>query len=61
MKNLELKVILGAVDKLTAPLKSVQKQMDNLQSKVKGTTNELNKLKQQNKTADSFKNLQNSQ
>lgn len=60
MKNLELKVILGAVDKLTAPLKGVQKQMDNLQSKVKGATNELNKLKQQNKTADSFKNLQNS-
>lgn len=60
MKNLELKVILGAVDKLTAPLKDVQKQMDNLQSKVKGATNELNKLKQQNKTADSFKNLQNS-
>ena len=52
MKNLELKVILGAVDKLTAPLKGVQKQMDNLQSKVKGAANELIKLKQQNKTPD---------
>ena len=59
MKNLELKVILGAVDKLTAPLRGVQKQLDSLQNKVKGTTGELNRLKQQDKTANSFKELQN--
>jgi phage tail tape measure protein, TP901 family len=59
MKNLELKVILGAVDKLTAPLLGVKKQLDSLQNKVKGATGELNKLKQQEKTANSFKNLQN--
>ena len=33
MKNLELKVILGAVDKLTAPLLGVKKQLDSLQNK----------------------------
>lgn len=59
MKNLELKVILGAVDKLTAPLRGVQKQLDSLQNKVKGTTGELNRLKQQDKNANSFKELQN--
>ncbi|MFZ7223984.1 phage tail tape measure protein [Avibacterium avium] len=57
MKNLELKVILNAVDKLTSPLRGVQKQLDKLQDKVKGATGELNKLKQQEKTANSFKKL----
>lgn len=57
MKNLELKVILNAVDKLTSPLRGVQKQLDKLQDKVKGATDELNKLKQQEKTANSFKRL----
>ncbi|WP_265756473.1 hypothetical protein [Avibacterium sp. 21-586] len=41
MKNLELKVILNAVDKLTSPLRGVQKQLDKLQDKVKGATGEL--------------------
>ncbi|OZN48616.1 phage tail tape measure protein [Gallibacterium anatis] len=57
MKNLELKVILNAVDKITSPLRGVQKQLDKLQGKVKGATDELNKLKQQEKTANSFKRL----
>ncbi|MFZ7109572.1 phage tail tape measure protein [Avibacterium avium] len=57
MKNLELKVILNAVDKITSPLRGVQKQLDKLQDKVKGATGELNKLKQQEKTANSFKRL----
>ncbi|MEE3609040.1 tape measure protein [Avibacterium paragallinarum] len=57
MKNLELKVILNAVDKLTSPLRGVQKQLDKLQGKVKGATDELNKLKQQEKTANAFKRL----
>ncbi|KGQ36690.1 phage tail tape measure protein [Gallibacterium genomosp. 1] len=57
MKNLELKVILNAVDKLTSPLRGVQKQLDKLQGKVKGAADELNTLKQQEKTANSFKRL----
>ena len=59
MKSLELKFVLDAVDKLTTPLKSVQKQLDSLQKKVKNTTTELNKLQQQEKTANSFKRLEN--
>ncbi|OOF87512.1 phage tail tape measure protein [Rodentibacter ratti] len=60
MKNLELKFILEAVDKITTPLRGVQKQIEKLDKAVKGATGELNKLKQQEKTADSFKKLQNS-
>ena len=59
MKSLELKFVLDAVDRLTTPLKSVQKQLDSLQKKVKNTTTELNKLQQQEKTANSFKRLEN--
>lgn len=57
MKNLELKVILNAVDKLTSPLRGVQKQIDKLQGKAKLAADELNKLKQQEKTANAFKKL----
>lgn len=57
MKNLTLNVVLGAVDKLTAPLRNAQKQLDNLKEKVKGASDKLNKLKLQNKTAESFNKL----
>lgn len=60
MKNLTLNVVLGTVDKLTAPLRNVQKQLDNLKTKVKGASDELNKLKQQDKSAESFKRLRES-
>lgn len=57
MSKLNLTILLSAVDKLTAPLKGVQKQLDKLQGKVKGAADELNTLKQQEKTANSFKRL----
>ena len=43
MKSLELKFVLDAVDRLTTPLKSVQKQLDSLQKKVKITTARKNR------------------
>jgi len=57
VSKLNLTILLSAVDKLTAPLKGVQKQLDKLQGKVKGAADELNTLKQQEKTANSFKRL----
>ncbi|MBN6064192.1 phage tail tape measure protein [Aggregatibacter actinomycetemcomitans] len=59
MNNLELKVVLGAVDKLTAPLKNVNKQLENLTTKVKGTSTALERLKKQDKTIDAFRRLKN--
>ncbi|MBN6079896.1 phage tail tape measure protein [Aggregatibacter actinomycetemcomitans] len=59
MNNLELKVVLGAVDKLTAPLKNVNKQLEDLTKKVKGTSATLERLKKQDKTIDAFRRLKN--
>lgn len=59
MNNLELKVVLGAVDKLTAPLRNVNKQLENLTKKVKGTSTALDRLKKQDKTIDAFRRLKN--
>lgn len=59
MNNLELKVVLGTVDKLTAPLKNVNKQLENLTKKVKGTSQVLARLEKQDKTINAFRRLKN--
>lgn len=57
MSKLNLTILLSAVDKLTAPLKGVQKQLEKLQGDTKNASDALAKLRLQEKNVETFKKL----
>lgn len=57
MSKLNLTILLSAVDKLTAPLKGVQKQLEKLQGDTKNASDALAKLRLQKKNVETFKKL----
>ncbi|WP_439327894.1 phage tail tape measure protein [Lonepinella sp. BR2357] len=54
-QNLQLNVILSAVDKLTAPFRNASKQAEKLSSTLKKAKSELKGLEKSQNTIDSFK------
>ncbi|MEH8044239.1 phage tail tape measure protein [Gallibacterium anatis] len=57
MSKLNLTILLSAVDKLTAPLKGVKKQLEKLQGDTKNASDALAKLRLQEKNVETFKKL----
>ncbi|WP_439239064.1 phage tail tape measure protein [Lonepinella sp. BR2919] len=59
-QNLQLNVILSAVDKLTAPFRNASKQAEKLSAVLKNAKTELKGLEKSQNTVNSFKNTRES-